>query len=236
MAELLMGLIGGLGLFIYGIQLMGDGLQKVAGDRMRKVLEILTTKPWRGALVGTGVTALIQSSSATTVMVVGFVNAGLMNLQQAVGIIMGANIGTTITAQIIAFHIDKYALPAIGIGFVLMFVGKRKFHKYLGQTLLGFGILFLGITIIKDAVAPLKESEKVLEFFKTFARQPILGVLFGMTFTAIIQSSSATIGLVIASSSQGILSIYSALPIVLGAEIGTCITAMIASVGTSITA
>ncbi len=236
MAELIMGLIGGLGLFVYGMQLMGDGLQKLAGDRMRKVLEVLTTKPWRGALVGTGVTAIIQSSSATTVMMVGFVNAGLMNLQQAISVVMGANIGTTITAQIIAFHIDKYALPAIGIGFALMYVGKRKRHKYLGQTMLGFGILFLGITLLKDAVSPLKESEKVIEFFTTFGKQPILGVLCGAMFTAVIQSSSATVGLVIASASQGILSINSALPIVLGAEIGTCVTAMIASIGTSITA
>lgn len=233
-AEILMGLIGGLGLFIYGIQLMSDGLQKIAGDRMRKVLEALTTKPWRGALVGAGVTALIQSSSATTVMLVGFVNAGLMNLQQAIGVIMGANIGTTVTAQMIAFHIDKYALPTIGIGFAITFIGKRKLHKFFGQALLGFGILFLGLLLMKGAIGPLRENATLTDFLFTFGDKPLLGVLAGMLFTAIIQSSSATVGLVIASASQGILTIHSAIPIVLGAEIGTCVTAMIASVGTSL--
>jgi len=231
-----MNMIGGLGLFIYGIQEMGDGLQKIAGDRMRKVLEVLTTKPWRGAMVGAGVTALIQSSSATTVMLVGFVNAGLMNLQQAIGVIMGANIGTTITGQMVAFHIDKYALPAIGIGFAITFLSKRKLYKFFGQTLLGFGILFLGISLMKDAVTPLKESKALIDVLITFGQKPLLGVLVGMLFTAVIQSSSATMGLVIASATAGLLNINSAIPIVLGAEIGTCITAMLASIGTSIAA
>ena len=231
-----MNLVGGLALFIYGIQKMGDGLQKIAGDRMRKVLEVLTTKPWRGAAVGAGVTALIQSSSATTVMLVGCVNAGLMNLQQASGVIMGANIGTTITAQMIAFKIDRFALPAIAIGFAITFFSKRKLYKFIGQTLLGFGLLFFGLSLMKDAVAPLKQSTALVSFLATFGQKPLLGVVAGMLVTAVIQSSSATMGLVIAAATSGLLTLNSAIPIVLGAEIGTCITAMLASIGTSLTA
>jgi len=234
--SLIMNMVGGLGLFIYGIQKMADGLQKIAGDRMRKMLEILTTKPWRGAMVGAGATALVQSSSAITVMLVGFVNAGLMNLQQAIGVIMGANIGTTITAQMIAFHIDRYALPAIGIGFAITFFSKRKLYKFIGETILGFGLLFFGLSLMKDAIAPLKQSPALVDFLSIFGQKPILGVLAGMLVTAIIQSSSATMGLVIASATAGILTINTAIPIVLGAEIGTCITAMLASIGTSLAA
>ncbi|MDO8885331.1 Na/Pi cotransporter family protein [Candidatus Oleimmundimicrobium sp.] len=235
-AQIVMSLVGGLALFIYGIQKMGDGLQKIAGDRMRKVLEVLTTKPWRGAMVGAGVTALIQSSSATTVMLVGFVNAGLMNLQQAIGVIMGANVGTTITAQMIAFKIDRFALPAIAIGFALTFFSKRKLFKFIGETILGFGLLFFGLNLMKDAVVPLKQSTELIAFLTNFGQKPLLGVLAGMLITAVIQSSSATMGLVIAAATSGLLTINSAIPIVLGAEIGTCITAMLASIGTSLAA
>ncbi|MDI6799168.1 MAG: Na/Pi cotransporter family protein [Actinomycetota bacterium] len=231
-----MNLLGGLGLFIYGMQVMGDGLQKIAGDRMRKILEILTKKTWIGAMVGALVTAIIQSSSATTVMLVGFVNAGLLNLTQAIGVIMGANIGTTITAQMIAFQIDKYALPAIGVGFALTFFAKRKIYKFLGQSILGFGLLFFGLSLMKESVVPLRQSQTLLDIVNRFGSRPLLGVMAGMLFTAVIQSSSATMGLVIASAASGILNINSAIPIVLGAEIGTCITAMIASIGTSLAA
>lgn len=231
-----MGLVGGLGLFIYGMQVMGDGLQKIAGDRMRKILEMLTKTSWIGAIVGTLVTAIIQSSSATTVMLVGFVNAGLLNLTQAIGVIMGANIGTTITAQMIAFQIDKYALWAIGLGFALSFLAKRKVYKFIGESVLGFGLLFFGLTILKESVIDLRNIDLLMNMVNRFGSQPLLGVLAGLLFTSIIQSSSATMGLVIAAAASGILNIQSALPIVLGAEIGTCVTTLLASIGTSVTA
>jgi phosphate:Na+ symporter len=236
LAKIIMGMIGGLGLFIYGIQLMGDGLQKAAGDRLRKIIEILTTKPWRGVLVGAGITALIQSSSATTVMTVGFVNAGIMTLPQAVGVIMGANIGTTMTAQLIAFQLDKYSLPAVGLGFGVMFFSKRRTWKYFGQTILGFGLLFLGMTIMKDTMAPLKEYPGFINFMATFGTTPVLGVLVGTGMTVMVQSSSATIGIAQALAFKGLLSIREAIPIIFGDNIGTCITAVLASIGTSLSA
>lgn len=234
--NLIFGLTGGLGLFIYGMQLMGDGLQKAAGDRLRKILEILTTKPWRGVIVGSGVTALIQSSSATTVMLVGFVNAGLMTLSQAIGVIFGANIGTTITAQIIAFKISDLALPAIGLGFALTFFSKKKVLKYLGQFILGFGLLFLGLNTMKTAMSPLKDNESFIRAMIELGKTPLLGVFVGILMTALIQSSSATIGILIALASQNIISINTALPILIGDNIGTCVTALLSSIGTSITA
>lgn len=235
-AKIIMGIVGGLGLFIYGIQLMGDGLQKAAGDRMRKIIEVLTTKPWRGVLVGAIVTAIIQSSSATTVMVVGFVNAGIMTLPQAIGVIMGANIGTTMTAQLIAFQLDKYSLPAIGLGFGMMFFCKRRIWKYSGQTLLGFGLLFLGMLIMKDTMAPLKEYPGFVKLMTVFGTTPIVGVLVGTGMTVMVQSSSATIGIAQALAFKGLLTIKEAIPIIFGDNIGTCITAVLASIGTSLSA
>ena len=149
---LVFGLVGGLGLFLYGMQLMADGLQKIAGDRLRRLLEVLTSTPLIGVLVGTGVTMLIQSSSATTVMVVGFVNAGLLSLKQAISLIMGANIGTTVTAFMVSLKLTDLALPAIGIGFLITLVGKKKSTRFLGQTVLGFGLLFLGMKVMGDAM------------------------------------------------------------------------------------
>ncbi|KUK11330.1 MAG: II-like Na/Pi co-transporter [Clostridia bacterium 41_269] len=149
----LMNLLGGLALFIYGMRTMGEGLQKVAGDRLRKFLEVLTGVPIMGVLAGTLVTAIIQSSSATTVMVVGFVNAGLMTLRQAIGVIMGANIGTTVTAQLIAFKLEEFIFPIIAFGFGMYFIAKSKNLKYLGQVILGFGLLFLGLEIMSDSMA-----------------------------------------------------------------------------------
>ncbi len=234
--KIIMGLIGGLGLFIYGIQLMGDGLQKTAGDRLRKVIEVLTTKPWRGVLVGAGITAIIQSSSGTTVMTVGFVNAGIMTLPQAIGVIMGANIGTTITAQLIAFRLDEYSLPAIGLGFSLMFFAKRRVWKHVGQTVLGFGLLFLGMTIMKETVAPLKEYAGFVNLMTLFGTTPVVGVLVGTGMTVLVQSSSATIGIAQALAFKGLLTIKEAIPIILGDNIGTCITAVLASIGSSLSA
>lgn len=236
MLEMILTLIGGLALFLYGMQNMSDGLRKAAGDKMRRILEALTTKTILGVLVGTFVTALIQSSSATTVMVIGFVNAGLMTLKQAIGVIMGANIGTTVTAQIIAFNISQFVLPIIAIGVGINFFGKGKASKYFGQILLGFGILMLGMGIMSDSMRPLAENRGFLELMKNLGHQPLLGLAIGIVFTAIMQSSSATIGILIALSTSGLLSIESALPILLGTNIGTCVTAVLASIGTSLTA
>ncbi|MGA1842885.1 MAG: Na/Pi cotransporter family protein, partial [bacterium] len=236
------GLIGGLGLFIYGIHLMGEGLQKAAGDRMRKILSCLTNKPIFGVLVGAGITALIQSSSATSVMLVGFVNAGLMTFTQAVGVIMGANIGTTVTGQLIAFKLTKAALPAIGIGFALSFFSKKIKYKNIGEVILGFGILFLGLKIMMDSVAFLRNHEAIVNLFILAGNKknpiigPILGVLAGMSITMIVQSSSATIGLLIALASSQLVTIDAAIPILLGDNIGTCITALLASIGTTLPA
>lgn len=240
--EIIFGLMGGLGLFIYGVHLMGEGLQKAAGDRMRKILGKLTNKPIIGVLVGAGITALIQSSSATTVMLVGFVNAGLMTLNQAVGVIMGANIGTTITGQLIAFKLTNYALPAIGVGFALNFFVKNKKFKNAGEVILGFGILFLGLKIMIDSVKFLRCNKSIAHIFVIIGNRqdslfgPILGVFCGMIVTMIIQSSSATIGLLIALAGSELITINAAIPILLGDNIGTCITAQLASIGTSVPA
>lgn len=234
--DILFGLIGGLGLFLFGMKLMSEGLRKVAGDRLRKILRLLTKNPLIGVLVGTGVTCLIQSSSATTVMVVGLVNAGLLTLRQAIGVVMGANIGTTFTAWLVgfigAFKITMYALPAIGIGFVLTTLGKTKRLKFWGQVLLGFGILFLGLGIMKEAFTPLKDSPTLKNVFEQFSRHPLLGVLVGVVFTMLLQSSSATIATVQILAFQGIISFNAAIPLILGDNIGTTITAQIASIGT----
>jgi phosphate:Na+ symporter len=234
--EIIFGLIGGLGLFLYGMQLMSDGLQKSAGDRMRQILGALTSSPWKGVLVGAGVTAIIQSSSATTVMLVSFVNAGLMTLKQAVGVIMGANVGTTITAQLIAFRLADYALPAVGVGFLLFFFSKKERWKHIGEIVLGFGLLFLGMEVMTGAAVPLRSSPIFVSWMTSFGQYPLLGVLVGILMTMIIQSSSATIGILLAIASQGLIGIDAALYVLFGDNIGTCITAVLSSIGTTITA
>src|SRR6056297_1377558 len=192
---MLVGLLGGLGMFIYGMKQMSDGLQKVAGNKLKKLLELLTSNRVAGLLVGTGVTAIIQSSSATTVMVVGFVNAGLMTLKQSIGVIMGANIGTTVTAQLIAFKLHHYSYHAIAIGTALYIFSKKERNKQIGQVLLGFGILFLGLTIMKDTMRPLRDSQRFVNIMAQFGHSPILGVMLGTAMTVMIQSSSASIGI-----------------------------------------
>ena len=235
-------LIGGLGLFIYGMVLMGEGLQLAAGDRMRLLLEKLTRGRIRGVLAGAGVTALIQSSSATTVMLVGFVNAGLMAFAQSVPVILGADIGTTITAQIVAFEVKTLAFPLIGVGFLMFIVGNKRTVKYTGQVLLGFGILFLGMEFMKAAMHPLQASGTFENWISSFGNHWLLGLLLGIIITSIIQSSSATTAIVIAMGASGALgsdpntALRIAIPIVLGCNIGTCITAFIASIGTSLPA
>jgi len=232
--QIIFGVIGGLGLFIYGIREMSEGLHKASGEKMRKVLHSLTGGPKRGVLVGAGITSLIQSSSATTVMVVGFVNAGLMNLTQSLGVIFGANIGTTITAQLIAFKLTDYALPIIGIGMIMSLLAKRKLYKNIAEFLIGFGILFLGLSILTQVIKPLGDSPVFKDILVSFSRNPVLGVLAGTFVTAILQSSSVTTGMILGLSMAGLIDLSAALPLVLGCNIGTCVTALIASIGASI--
>lgn len=230
------GLLGGLALFLYGMFSMGEGLQKAAGDRMRRILEVLTGIPIIGVLVGALTTSIIQSSSATTVMVVGFVNAGLMTLKQAIAVIMGTNIGTTMTAQLIAFKLADYYLPIIAIGFFINFLAKKKNVKYIGQVIFGFGVLLLGLYIMGDAMKPLRDYAGFQDFMVNFGKYKILGVLVGIIMTVLIQSSSATIGILIALATQGLIPLESALPVLLGDNIGTCITAVFSSIGTKLSA
>ncbi len=225
-------LLGGLGLFLYGMKMMSDGLENMAGDRMRRVLELLTNKRLAAVGVGAGVTALVQSSSATTVMVVGFVNAGLMTLLQAAGVIMGANIGTTITAQLIAFKLSDIAPFILFAGMIMvMFLKKRKAIR-LGEIILGFGMLFVGLALMSEAMSPLRENEAFCNFLVNF-KSPVIGILIGAVFTAIIQSSSASVGILQAMALMGLIGLDSAVYVVLGQNIGTCVTAIISAFGTS---
>ncbi len=229
-------LFAGLGLFLYGMKVMSDALQKSAGDRLKKLLEILTTNKFLGVIVGASITAIIQSSSATTVMVVGLVNAGIMNLSQAVGVIMGANIGTTMTAQIIAFKFNNVVPYAIIIGALLVLFASKKSHKQLGELVIGFGILFMGMNMMSDAMKPLKDIPAFTDFMVKLQHNPLLGVFAGLALTSIVQSSSATIGILQALAMQGLVPIEAALPILFGDNIGTCVTALIASIGASVAA
>ncbi len=232
----MIGLLGGLGLFIYGLQIMSSGMQKVAGDKLRRTLEVLTSKPVIGVFTGILITVLVQSSSTTTIMLVGFVNTGLMNLSQAVGAILGANIGTTVTAQIISFDLDYLALPAIGIGALLNFIGQQKFYQYLGQSILGFGLLFLGMSTMSEAMYSLRESPLFLDLLVSFAENPLLGVLISAIFTAAIQSSTGATGVIIALTLQELITLEAAIPLILGVNVGTSITVLIAGLGTSLAA
>lgn len=224
----LLHLLGGVGLFLFGIKLMGEALQDLAGDRLRRLIATLTKTPVRGVLIGTLVTVLIQSSSGTTVMCISFVHAGLMTLKQAVGVIMGANIGTTVTAQLIAFKIKDYALPIIAVGVFLNVFGRSKRSKYFGSGLIGFGLLFLGMGTMEGAMKFLRTRQDI---FLAFSYNPLLGVLAGTFLTMLVQSSSATVGLTIVMATQGLLDLNAAIPILIGNNIGTTITAVIASVG-----
>ncbi len=224
----LFSIAGGVGLFLYGVRLLSEALQSIAGNRMRHLIGTLTKTPLRGVFIGILVTVLIQSSSGTTVMTVSFVNAGLLTLKQAIGIIMGANIGTTVTAQIIAFNIETFALPIVAIGVALHLFSRTKRLVYLGSGLLGLGLLFMGMQVMKSAT-PLLASHRTL--LLTLSHNPILGVLAGMILTILIQSSAATIGLTMVLASQGLLDIDAAIPIILGDNLGTTLTAVIAAIG-----
>ncbi|OQY18420.1 MAG: Na/Pi cotransporter [Desulfobacteraceae bacterium 4572_35.1] len=234
--ELLFGLVGGLGLFLFGMKIMSEGLQKIAGDRMRKILAALTNNRYMAAFVGLAVTAIIQSSSATTVMVVGFVNAGLMSLMQAIGVVLGANVGTTVTAQLIAFKITKFALPAIGLGVGLKLFAKRKSWVYIGEIILGFGVLFYGLSVMKQAFDPVKSSEEFRNIFMLVGDSHLLAVAVGALMTVVVQSSSATIGITLALATSGLLTFEASMALILGENIGTTITANLAAVGTNVVA
>lgn len=231
--EIAISLIAGLGMFLYGMNVMGDGLQKAAGNKLKKIIEMLTTNRIMGVLVGAVVTGIIQSSSATTVMTVGFVNAGIMTLKQAIGIIMGANIGTTVTAQLVSFSIEKYAPIAIGIGVLFWLFSKNTTVKNFSEILIGFGILFVGMNFMKAAAAPVSEMQSVHNAMLYLSRNPLLGVLAGFMITGTIQSSSASIGILIVLASQGVLPITAALPVLYGDNIGTCVTSLLSTIGAS---
>jgi len=236
MVEMIFGLLGGLALFLYGMQCMADGLQKLTGDKLKRVFGLITNLPILGVGIGAGVTAVVQSSSLTTVMAVGFVNASLMTLKQAIAIIMGANIGTTITAQLVAFKITEYWAILIAAGFFVYFFVKRKKIKNAGYIFFALGMLLLGMVTMGAAMDPLKDSDWFYNVVLTIGKYPILGLLVGMAFTAIVQSSSATTGLLIAMAGTGIVPFEVALPILLGSNIGTCVTALLSSIGTSVSA
>jgi phosphate:Na+ symporter len=233
--DIAIGLIGGLGLFLYGMKIMGDGLEKAAGEKLKRLIEILTNNKIMGVIVGIIVTGVIQSSSATTVMVVGFVNAGIMKISQAVGVIMGANIGTTVTGQLVSLNLADVAPVAVGVGVAIWLVTKKKKVKQLSEILIGFGILFIGMHEMSNAMKPLREYEGFTNLLASFGGGTVtdtfFGILAGFGLTAIIQSSSASIGILIALASQGILPISAALPILYGDNIGTTVTAMLSSIG-----
>ncbi|PFK31926.1 sodium:phosphate symporter [Bacillus cereus] len=228
--------IGGLGIFLFGIKYMGDGLQQAAGDRLRDILDRFTTNPLMGVLAGMLVTVLIQSSSGTTALTVGLVSAGFMTLRQAIGVIMGANIGTTVTAFIIGIKIGEYALPIMAVGAILLFFFKNKKVQSLGQVVFGFGMLFFGLELMSTGMKPLRSLESFQELTVSMSNSPVLGVIVGTIFTLIVQSSSATIGILQELFGQGAIDLKAALPVLFGDNIGTTITAVLAAIGTSIAA
>ena len=230
--------VGGLGMFIYGMQIMAQGLENAAGNKMKSLLEVLTKNKMMGVLLGAVITAVIQSSSATTVMVVGFVNAGIMNLSQAMGVIMGANVGTTVTGWLVSsvewakvLSPSTLAPIAIMVGVVIMLIGKRRSSKEVASIIVGFGLLFVGITTMSSAVAPLQDSEGFRNIFVTLGSNPLLGILAGTLVTAIIQSSSASVGILQSLAAAGLVPFSAAIYIIMGQNIGTCITAILSSLG-----
>lgn len=241
--QMLFKFIGGLGMFLYGMDAMADGLQKSAGHKMQQLLGALTSNRLMGVLLGTGITAIIQSSSATTVMVVGFVNAGIMNLQQAVGIIMGANIGTTVTSWIVSMSEwgemlkpEFFAPALVGLGALFSLFSKNEKKKQIGEILVGFGVLFIGLTFMSASITPYRNAPIFGQAFSVLGRNPILGILAGLVVTGIIQSSSASVGILQTLALNGIVNWQSAIFITLGQNIGTCVTAILSSLGANRTA
>jgi phosphate:Na+ symporter len=231
-AMLVFSLFGGLALFLFGMEQMSEGMKKTAGDKMRSILSALTNNRLIGMTVGAFVTMVIQSSSATTVMLVSFVQAQLMTFVQSLGVILGADIGTTITAQLIAFKLTDYALLMIAIGFAIRMFSRKGNSKHIGEVIMGFGILFFGMKLMSDAMKPLRTYQPFIDMLRGL-ENPILGLLVGVVFTALIQSSSAFTGIVIVLAQQGLLILDAGIPLIFGANIGTCITAGLASIGTS---
>jgi len=227
---LIVGLLGGLSLFLYGMERMSDALKNVAGEKMKDILGILSNNRIMGLITGAIVTAVIQSSSVTTVMLVGFVSAGLMSLSQTVGVILGADIGTTITAQIVAFKVTKYALLLLAIGFGMLFISKREKIQQYGYMVMGLGMLFFGMGVMKDAMEPLRTYQPFIDLMANMSN-PILGILVAAVFTALVQSSSASMGVVIVLAMQGLITLEAGISLALGANIGTCVTAGLASLG-----
>jgi phosphate:Na+ symporter len=225
-----MKLLGGLALFLFGMEQMADSLKAVAGERMKVILAKLTTNRFMGAATGAFVTAIIQSSSVTTVLVVGFITAGLMSMAQSIGVIMGANIGTTITAQSVAFKVTKYALLMVAGGFGMLFFSKQEKIKQYGGMLMGLGLVFFGMSVMSDAMSPLRSYQPFLDLM-TRMDNPLIGILVAAAFTALIQSSSATTGIVIVMATQGFISLPAGIALAFGANVGTCVTAMLASIG-----
>ncbi|MDA3917998.1 MAG: Na/Pi cotransporter family protein [Deltaproteobacteria bacterium] len=227
--------VGGLGLFILGMKTMTEGLQATAGQRIRKILEAISANRFLGCATGAGVTAIVQSSSATTVMLIGFVGAGMMSLQQAVGVVLGANIGTTITGQLIAINLTKLALPAIALGVPMKFFSKKRHYRHIGDIILGFGLLFYGMVVMKNGLSPMRTDPQFISFFTKFTTDSLGGILLcismGTILTIMVQSSSATVGLTMTLASQGLLDFPTAMALVLGENIGTTITAEIATIG-----
>ena len=227
---LFMELMGGLALFLAGLEQLSDGLKKVAGDALKIMLARLTTNRISGAITGAVVTGILNSSSITTVLVVGFVTAGIMTLSQSVGVIMGANIGSTVTAQILAFNVSTYALLPVAVGFFLIFTNKSEKLKYSGMMIMGMGLVFFGMSVMSEAMSPLRSYEPFLEMLKRMEK-PLLGILAGALFTGLVQSSAATVGIAIALASKGFLTLEAGIALALGANIGTCVTALLAAIG-----
>jgi len=227
---LVMKLMGGLALFLGGLEQLSDGLKKAAGDTLKVMLARLTTNRITGAITGAVVTGILNSSSITTVLVVGFVTAGVMTLSQSVGVIMGANIGSTVTAQILAFNISAYALLPVAVGFFMIFTEKSEKLKYAGMMIMGMGLVFFGMSIMSEAMAPLRSYDPFLELLKKMEK-PLLGILAGAVFTGLVQSSAATVGIAIALASKGFLALDAGIALALGANIGTCVTALLAAIG-----
>lgn len=229
MAGIILGLMGGLGMFLYGMKLMSDALEKAAGAKMRSILEFFTKTPLRGILVGTFFTAVIQSSSASTVMVVSFVNSGLMNLYQAAGVIMGANIGTTVTSQLISLNLSALAPAIVMVGVVMVMFCKKTKIQRAGEVLLGFGILFMGLSGMSDSMSVLRESPQVVEIMSSLTSH-FLAVMVGLVVTTVLQSSSATVGIVLLLAQQGLLDIRICYFIIFGCNIGSCVSALLAAI------
>ncbi len=235
-SQILFSFVGGLGLFLFGLRFMSDGLQSVAGDRMRTIIEKGTRSPLRGVFTGLLVTSLIQSSSGTTVLTVGLVNAQMLTLRQAIGVIMGANIGTTVTAYLIGFNLQDYALPIVGLGALIYLFAKVKRTQMIGQTLFGFGVLFFGLNLMGTGMAPLKDVAFFTSLMTSIENNTIVGVAIGALITLVVQSSSAAIGVLQQLAYQGAITYQQAVPILFGDNIGTTITALLASIGTSVAA